>query len=75
MDMKSKPDDRSDNVKKILRSIGNTVKNMELADDMADITGDNKAKKDLRDKNARRRAALDSMRGEIKDEADFQNRH
>lgn len=70
--MKSKPDDRSDNVDKLQENINCTIQNMELADEMIDKTDDPKAKKDLKDKNCRRDAALDAMRNEIKDEAEYQ---
>ena len=72
--MKNKPDDRRDNVEKIQRNIGHTIRNMELADEMIDKTDDCKAKRELEDKNKRREAALDGMREEVKDEADFQKR-
>lgn len=64
------PDDRSDNVERIQENINDTIRNMELADDMIKNTSDGKAKKDLKEKNERRRDALDGFRHEIKDEAD-----
>ena len=70
--MKPKPDDRSDNVDRIQKNIDMTIHNMELADDMIDRTSDPKAKEALEDKNVRRSHALDSMRHEIKDEAQHQ---
>ena len=72
--MKNKPDDRSDNVENIQRNINHTIKNMELADDMAAKTDDEKSKCDLKDKNSRRAKALNSMRQEIKDEATYQKK-
>lgn len=72
--MKSKPDDRSDNVERIQEHIDMTIRNMELADEMIDITDDEKAKKTLIDKNDRRRQALDGFRSEIKDEADARDK-
>jgi len=68
------PDDRSDNVERIQESIDSTIKNMRLADEMIDKTSDRKAKRDLAEKNERREQALDSMRHEIKDEADYRKR-
>lgn len=73
--MKNKPDDRRDNVDKIQKNIDMTIQNMELADELILRTSDPKAKKDLCDKNARREQALNGLRHEIKDEADFQKRN
>jgi small acid-soluble spore protein (thioredoxin-like protein) len=66
---KNKPDDRSDNVERIQKSINFTIKNMELADEMIEKTDDPKARNDLKAKNNRREGALDGFRSEIKDEA------
>lgn len=65
----SKPDDRSDNVENIQYNIDHTIKNMELADEMIDITDDEKMKQALLAKNDRREDALRGMRAEIRDEA------
>ncbi len=73
--MKAKPDDRRDNVKKIQRNINRTIQNMEAADEMIQGTSDPKMKQALIDKNERRRAGLDNMRQEIKDEAEFQEKN
>lgn len=67
--MKNKPDDRRDNVDRIQNNITNTIKNIHLADEMIEITDDEKMKNELMEKNKRREKALDSMRLEIKDEA------
>ena len=69
MKNKPKPDDRSNNVERIQRNIDMTIHNMELADEMIEKTSDEKMKKELSEKNDRRRHALDGMRDEIKDEA------
>lgn len=66
---KPKPDDRSDNVDRIQFNINHTIQNMEAADELIEKTDDRKMKKDLEEKNNRRRDALDGMREEIKDEA------
>lgn len=66
---KHKPDDRSDNVEKIQHNINHTIQNMELAEEMIEITDNPKTKKDLKEKNERRRDALNGMRAEIRDEA------
>lgn len=65
----SKPDDRSDNVEKIQDHIDHTIKNMELADEMIDVTEDEKMKQALLAKNERREDALAGMREEIRDES------
>jgi small acid-soluble spore protein (thioredoxin-like protein) len=67
--MKAKPDDRRDNVDKIQQNISNTLENIHRANDMIEITDDEKTKQDLRAKNERREETLDSLRSEIKDEA------
>ncbi|UWG97899.1 small acid-soluble spore protein Tlp [Dehalobacter sp. DCM] len=67
--MKSKPDDRRDNVDRIQKNINHTIQNMELADEMIARTDDPKSKEDLEAKNDRRQDALDNMRAEIRDEA------
>jgi small acid-soluble spore protein (thioredoxin-like protein) len=72
--MKSKPDNRDDNVEKIQRNIDMTIRNMELADEMIDKTSDDKTKDALAEKNKRRERALEGMRHEIKDEADYRER-
>ena len=72
--MKPKPDDRRDNVKKIQRNINRTIQNMEAADDMIARTDDPKKKQALTEKNERRRAGLDGMRAEIRDEAEHQKK-
>ena len=71
--MKNNPDNRKDNVEKIQKNIDYTIKNINLADEVIDKTSDDKTKKDLSEKNNRRERALDSLRHEIKDEADFKN--
>lgn len=67
--MKSKPDNRKDNVDHIQYNINKTIQNIELAEDMIEKTDDKKMAKTLEEKNERRRDALHGMRKEIKDEA------
>lgn len=67
--MKNKPDDRKDNVDKIQRNIDSTIQNIRLANEMIEVTSDEKTKEDLTAKNERREKALDGMISEIKDEA------
>lgn len=72
--MKSKPDDRRDNVDRIQYNIDKTILNCELADEMIAKTDDPKMKQTLQERNERREQALKGMRKEIKDEAlDKQN--
>lgn len=68
--MKHNPDDRRDNVERIQNNIDNTIKNMEIADEIIASTEDSKKKKALKSKNKRREDALEGMISEIKDEAD-----
>lgn len=72
--MKSKPDDRRDNVKKIQENINHTIKNIELAEDMMAVTDNPKTKRDLKEKNNRREEALDGMKKEIRDEVADKNK-
>jgi small acid-soluble spore protein (thioredoxin-like protein) len=74
MSVKPKPDDRRDNVKKIQRNINRTIQNMEAAEEMIAKTDDPKTKEALAEKNERRRAGLDGMRSEIRDEAEHQKK-
>lgn len=67
--MKSKPDDRTNNVDRIQYNIDKTILNCELADEMIAKTDDPKMKETLQEKNERREEALEGMRKEIKDEA------
>jgi small acid-soluble spore protein (thioredoxin-like protein) len=67
--MKSKPDDRTDNVERIQYNIDKTISNCELADEMIAKTDDPKMKQTLEEKNERREEALQAMRQEIRDEA------
>lgn len=66
---KPKPDDRSDNVDRIQFNINHTIRNMEAAEELMEKTDDKRMKKELEEKNDRRRDALDGMREEIRDEA------
>jgi small acid-soluble spore protein (thioredoxin-like protein) len=67
--MKHNPDDRRDNVDRIQNNIDHTIHNMEIAEEMIATTDDPKKKKSIKNKNDRRRDALDSMKNEIRDEA------
>lgn len=67
--MKNKPDDRSDNVERIQENIDNVIENINLANDMIEKTDDQKAVRDLEERNQRRERALSGLRKEIKDES------
>lgn len=66
---KPKPDDRSDNVDRIQFNINHTIRNMEAAEDMLSKVDDPTQRRELEEKNERRRDALQGMREEIRDEA------
>jgi small acid-soluble spore protein (thioredoxin-like protein) len=66
---KPKPDNRRDNVERIQDSIDNTIRNIEAAEELVAKTDSQKNKKDLIEKNERRREALDGKIQEIRDEA------
>ena len=67
--MKHNPDDRRDNVDRIQNNIDHTIQNIEAAEFMINLTDDPQKKKQMQDKNDKRKDALDSMRNEIQDEA------
>lgn len=66
---KPNPDDRRDNVDRIQFSIDNTIKNYRATEDMIKATDDERTKKELIEKNERRKESLKGMKEEIKDEA------
>lgn len=66
---KPKPDDRSNNVDRIQFNINRNIHNTEIAEEVIEKTHDEKMKKDLEEKNERRRDSLQGMKEEIKDEA------
>lgn len=68
--MKHNPDDRRDNVDKIQFNINHTIENMEKAEETMELTDAPRQKKAIKEKNARRKDALDGFRNEIKDEAE-----
>jgi small acid-soluble spore protein (thioredoxin-like protein) len=70
--MKHKPDDRSDNVERIQENIDHTLRKMEAARDMMELSLDEKVRLELNEKNRKRQQALEKMRVEIADEARFQ---
>lgn len=67
--MKAKPDDRSDNVERIQNNIDNTIKNINLANEVIAKSDCNEEIQNMKQRNERREVALEKMRSEIKDEA------
>lgn len=65
---KPNPDDRSDNVEKLVEMKVNTIGNMEAAEETAAFS-DGPELEAIRRKNARRQEAIDGFRREILDEA------
>ncbi|MNE89238.1 Small, acid-soluble spore protein Tlp [compost metagenome] len=68
----AKPDDRSDNVRKLQESVQNTIENFREAQDYLseyaeEITGEEKQQ--IEEKNAKRLRSIEGQRAEIKDEA------
>lgn len=70
----AKPDDRSDNMKKIADNIGHTLKNMDEANDYLkahDSQISEEVKQQIHEKNQRREQSLEGLREEIRDEAAY----
>lgn len=67
--MKHNPDDRRDNVDRIQHNISNTIRNIELANEMIEKTDDPKTRENLEERNEGREKSLKGLRKEIKDEA------
>ncbi len=68
--MKPNPDDRRDNVDKLQFNINQTIENMEKAKETMELTDDPIQKQAIKEKNRRRKDALQGFRNEIKDEAE-----
>ncbi|MBP1924363.1 small acid-soluble spore protein (thioredoxin-like protein) [Sedimentibacter acidaminivorans] len=69
MENKPKPDDRRDNVNKIQSNINNTIVNYRKTEELINNVDDDKQKRELEEKNERRKQSLKNMKREIKDEA------
>ncbi|WP_042353530.1 small acid-soluble spore protein Tlp [Bacillus rubiinfantis] len=65
---KPKPDDRSDNVEKLQSMIHHTIENMEAAEESLAFTDSETQRRQIHEKNERRRESIESFRSEIKDE-------
>ncbi|CAM4276391.1 small acid-soluble spore protein Tlp [Paenibacillus phoenicis] len=73
----AKPDNRSDNVEKLQRSIQNTIKNFREGQDYLSEHADEispQEKKQIEEKNEKRLHAIEGLREEIKDEAAHQRK-
>ena len=71
--MSPNPDDRSYNVENIQFNIDHTIQSIEETEELLSKIEDETMRKELEEKNSRRRQALKGMKREIKDEADFRN--
>ena len=67
----NKPDDRSDNAKRIQRNITSTLHNVELGNEMIAETSDPKLMKELHNKNKRRQKAIKGMKEEMAEEMPY----
>lgn len=65
---KPKPDDRSDNAEKLQSMIHDTLENIEAAEDSLALTDSDNQRRQIEEKNQRRRESIESYRSEIKDE-------
>lgn len=69
----AKPDNRKDNVKNLKEMVQNTIGNIEAAEEtMSNTHITQEQRQQIEAKNERRRASIESMRNEIKDEAQAQ---
>ena len=64
---KPNPDDRSDNVDKMQEMIHDTLENIDEAEDRMEWAS-NHEQQQIKDKNKRRKKAIEGFRNEIKDE-------
>jgi len=71
---KPKPDDRSDNVEKLQEMVHNTIENMEAAEESLQFANNETQRRQIEEKNKRRRESIESMREEIKDEYHAQHK-
>lgn len=67
--VKAKPDDRSDNVERIQENINNTMKNINLANEVIATSNNPEEIATMKDRNEKRRESLEKMKSEIREEA------
>jgi small acid-soluble spore protein (thioredoxin-like protein) len=72
--MKRNPDNRDDNVEHLQNTIDGMFRNIRKANEAIRATSNDKTRDELIAKNERRADALEGLRREIKDEADYQRR-
>jgi len=65
---KPKPDDRSNNVERLQTMVQNTIKNIREAEASMEFAGPEE-REQIKEKNERRKKAIEGFREEIKDEA------
>ncbi|WP_409305653.1 small acid-soluble spore protein Tlp [Peribacillus sp. SCS-155] len=64
-----KPDDRSDNVDKLQEMVQNTIQNIHKAEASLEFTSGDQVSQ-IQEKNNRRRESIETLRNEIRDEAE-----
>lgn len=67
---KPKPDDRSNNVERLQTMIGNTIENMNEAEETMNFTENKEERERIAAKNERRQESVKAMRAEIEDETE-----
>ncbi|MFO1444968.1 small acid-soluble spore protein Tlp [Bacillus sp. Bva_UNVM-123] len=67
---KPKPDDRSNNVERLQTMIGNTIENMNEAEETMNFTENKEERERIATKNERRQESIKAMRAEIEDETE-----
>lgn len=70
-----KPDDRSNNPERIQRTIDNTKKNIELANEMMEKVGDEQTKRALAAKNQRRAQTIPELEKEKQEEQNYRKKN
>jgi small acid-soluble spore protein (thioredoxin-like protein) len=72
-----KPDNRADNAERIEDTIQHTLQNVHQTEDFVKANSEHLTDEEvsfLKEKNERRSAAVDSLRSELKEEANYQQR-
>jgi small acid-soluble spore protein (thioredoxin-like protein) len=72
-----KPDNRADNAERIEDTIQHTLQNVHQTEDFVKANSEHLTDEEvsfLKEKNERRAAAVDSLRSELKEEANYQQR-
>ncbi|WP_256855891.1 small acid-soluble spore protein Tlp [Terribacillus halophilus] len=72
-----KPDNRADNAERIEDTIQHTLQNVHQTEDFVKANSEHLTDEEvsfLKEKNERRAASVDSLRSELKEEANYQQR-